>query len=151
MKKKFQTSFIFLLTLFSLNFVSAAFNYYGGFSFRNLFYGVNSSTIAFFAFFTIIFAFVFTGVSRMLKDSHGNPNTGTALAVSLAFTFLTTYWVSRSRFDFEYYIFRLESSGLLWIIIPAIIILAIWLIVSKFGRRGRRRRRRRRLRRWSSV
>lgn len=135
MKKGIRGGFIFILTMLSLNLVSASFHYYGRFSFRNLFYGVDSSTVAFVAFFIIIFVFVFTGVSRFLKDPYGNSNTGAAIIVSLAFSFLVTYGISRSRFDLGYYLFQLESSGVLWILVPLIIILAVLYILSKFGRK----------------
>jgi len=134
MKREMKTVFIFLLTLFSLNLVSASFHYYGRFSFRNLFYGVDSSTMAFIAFFIIIFIFVFMGMSRVLKDPYGNPNTGSAVIASLAFSFLVTYGISRTRFDLGYLLFQLESSGLLWLIVISIIILSVLYILSRFGR-----------------
>lgn len=135
MKKETKPIFIFLLTLLSLNFVSASFHYYGRFSFQNLFYGINSSTVAFIAFFTIIFVFVFTGVSKFLRDSYGNPNTGAAIVMSLAVSFLATYGINRTRFDLGYLFFQLESSGILWILVPIIIILSVWFIISRFGKR----------------
>ena len=134
MKKEMKIVFTFLLTLFSLNFVSAYFHYYGN-PFGNLFYGINSPMMAQLAFFTIIFVFVFMAMSRILKDPHGNPNTGSAAIGSLAFSFLVTYWIRRSRFDLGYYFYLLESSGILLIVVILIIIFGVWFVLSRFGKK----------------
>ena len=83
----------------------------------------------------IIFTFVFMGFSRVLKDAYGNPNTGSAIIASLAFSFLATYGISRTRFDLGYLLFQLENSGALLIIIVAAVAVGVIYILSRFSRR----------------
>jgi len=127
--------FTFLLTLFSLNFVSAFFHYYGRFSFNNVYYWIESQAMAQLAFFALIFVFVFMAMSRILKDPYGNPNKGSAAIGALAFSFLVIYWIRWYNFDLGYYLYRLESSGALGAVIVLIIIFSVLFILSKFGKK----------------
>ena len=89
MQKK---SWIFLLGLASLNFVSAA--YAGTFNLRNLFYGIDGETIAILCIFIIFFAFLNFTLSKMFKGGGA-----TAGVMAFATSVLATYGLTRTNFS----------------------------------------------------
>ncbi len=91
-----KKSWLFLLSLFSINLVSAA--YYGGFSFRNLFASLNPNDVFLGVAFILFLFFLIKAFSKFSKDQYGNPS-GAAWIPALALSIGLTYGLTRVNFD----------------------------------------------------
>lgn len=131
MIKKLKGIFIFLIGLFFINSVNA-YGYYLPYPLQNLFYYLDPYNLTLLTIFFIVLAGVHFSIMRMgiFKDNHGEPNTATSGIISFLLALTTVRWIMWRGFDIEYYIYSLQYSGLLWIIIPIVIIGIIYLFIK---------------------
>ena len=131
-KRNFLLAFV--LGLFLINFVSAQFGYYGGFSLRDLLASVDAPTMVLGSVFLISFVLIKMAVSKIFKNADGSPNTSTAGIVAFILSLLIVWGVNRSGWDFETFFFNIGfSGGLLASIIPLLLIAVGAYVIWTFG------------------
>jgi len=99
-----KKSWLFLLGLFFVSFVSAA--YYGGFSVGNLFANLNPNDVFLGVAFLLFLFFLNLAFSRFSKDKYGNPSRA-AWVPALALSVGLTYGLSRASFDLSSFFYSL--------------------------------------------
>jgi len=120
------------LTLLLMNFVSAA-SYYSPFSYfsiRDYLYSIDPQSMTLAIVFIVLFAFIFYGLSRTLKNSAGEPNTIISAVISFAISAFAVYGINRSNFDITNIFYNIGISGdaIIWIISIFAILIALFLI-----------------------
>ena len=125
-----------ILALLLANFVSA-YSYGSYFSIRDYLYSIDPQTMTLAVVFIVIFAFVFYSLSRMLKNSEGEPNVIIAAVIAFAIAAFAGYGINRSNFDITNLFYNIGISGdaLIWIISIFAILFAFFLI-KKFKSSG---------------
>ncbi|MBU4308255.1 MAG: hypothetical protein KJ566_00460 [Nanoarchaeota archaeon] len=108
-----KKSLLALLGLAPINFVSA-YGLYGGFSFRNLFAGLNPNDVFLGVAFILFLFFLIKAFSKFSKDKYGNPS-GAAWVPALALSIGLTYGLTRVNFDITsfFYGFGLSEDFLM--------------------------------------
>ena len=119
-----------LLVLLTQAVSAQFFGSYGEFSITDFFSGIDPATITLGLLFLIFFALLFYALSRIFKDSYGQPNKAIAGIIAFAIAFLIIYGIYRSGFNLEdlFYSFGISSNTFYLIASIIIIIGAIFLI-----------------------
>jgi len=132
MKKRSLLLTFLVIGLFLINFASA---YYGGSSLSDLLNQMDSSTIFLGAIFIIAFAFINYSLSKaVFRD-----NKTTAGIVAFCVSFLITYGINRTGFDFEGLFYNLGysiglSGDILYMVIFLVLIAGIVYLIWKFAK-----------------
>ncbi len=123
----------FPLLIFLIQFVSAQFfGGYGGFSLTNFFSSIDPTTITFGLLFLIFFILIFYALSRVFKDSYGQPNKGVAGGLAFAVTSLIIYGLYRTGFNFENIFYDLGlSAGSLYPILTILFLVVAIILIRK--------------------
>lgn len=133
-----KKSVILLTLLFLINFVSAQFfSGYGRFSVTDFFDRIDPQTMIIGAIFLIAFALIYYSLSRVFKDSYGQPNKAIAAPIAFSVSALIVYGIYKYGFDFEGIFYDIGiSSDLLYTILPIIFFILAILIIWKLKIRG---------------
>jgi len=116
--------FAFVLSILSINFVSAAFHY-GRYDFRNLLYNIDPLILLFLIFFGLIFF----ALSKFFKDK-----IGIAFVVSLSISLLIIWSMNSTGFNFEGFLYNLGfSSGVLFFLVPLLLLGGLIFAVVRYG------------------
>ncbi len=131
--KKRSISIISLITLFSINLISAQFySGYNRFSLPDLLRSIDPQTMILGSLFLIFFILIFYPLSRVFKNSYGQPNTTIAGVLAFVISTLIIYGINRSGFDIEGLFYGLGlSSGILYIILPIILLIGSLFLIWK--------------------
>ncbi len=125
MKKGLIASFVSLLMI---KLVSAQFysGYGGSFSITSFLDRIGSENVIFVTLFIIFFAVLFYALSRVFKDSYGQPNKPIAGVLAFAISALISYGIYRSNFDLAslFYGWGIDNSILYPIISVAVLLMA---------------------------
>jgi hypothetical protein len=134
--KKRIISIISLISLFLINFVSAQFfSGYNRFSFSDFLRSIDPQIMILGGLFLIFFILIFYPLSRVFKDSYGQPNKTIAGILAFIISTLIIYGINRFGFDIEGMFYGLGISGdLLYIILPIILLIGAIFIIWGFSR-----------------
>ena len=120
--------FAFLAPFLMIKLVSAQFfgSYGGSFSIVSFLDSIGAENITFMALFIIFFAVLFYSLSRLFKDSYGQPNKPIAGVLAFAISALISYGIYRSGFDLTglLYGWGIDTSFLYPVISIAILLFA---------------------------
>lgn len=113
--------------IFLMNFVSAQF--YGGFGLSNILDSIDPSTMILGLIFIIAFALLNYSLSRVFRD---NKAIGSIIAFAVSIGII--YGINRTGLDFEGFFYGIGfSSGILYTIIPFLLIAGIIFLVIRFS------------------
>ena len=116
-----------ILGVFLINFVSAQF--YGEFGLSNILNSIDPSTMILGLVFIISFALLNYSLSKVFRD---NKAIGGVLAFAVSIGII--YWINRTGLDFEGFFYGMGfSSGILYTIIPLLLIIGAGILVHRFG------------------
>tara|TARA_Y100000034_G_scaffold129277_1_gene185432 strand:- start:222 stop:1214 length:993 start_codon:yes stop_codon:yes gene_type:complete len=122
-----KRGFVFLLTLMSINLVSA--QYYRGSSLGDIFRTIDPETMILVAVFGISLALIYYPLSRFFRD-----NIVIAGVISTLIALSLTYGVIYSGFDIDGFFFDLGfSGGFLYTIIPILMLAVLIYLVYRFS------------------
>lgn len=139
--RKSVVIFLFVLSIFLINFVSAQFGGYGGygggyggygFSITDMLDRIGSDNIIYLSLFLIFFAFLFGILTKtgIFQKSNGETNKASAAVISLCISLLIIYGFYRSGqiYQIQYFLSNLGISPL-WILA----VLVSLVIILKLG------------------
>lgn len=124
---------VFILALFSINFVTASFHY-GGYSLSDLLNTFDSSTVILLSIFAIAFILIFWPLSKFFRESPL-----LAGIISFAISFLLIFEINRRGYNFAGFFYNIGiSEGILSVIVPLILLVGlIYISYSKYEKRFR--------------
>lgn len=132
--KKRSVSIISLITLFSINLISAQFySGYNRFSPSDLLRSIDPETMILGALFLLAFTLIYYALSRVFKDSYGQPNKTMAGIIAFIISTLIIYGINQYGFDMEGLFYGIGlSSGILYLILPLILTAGAIFLIWKF-------------------
>ncbi len=132
--KKRSISIISLITLFSINLISAQFSSgYNRFSLPDLLRNIDPQTMILGALFLLAFTLIYYALSRVFKDSYGQPNKTMAGIIAFIISALIIYGINQYGFDIEGLFYGIGlSSGILYLILPIILTAGAIFLIWKF-------------------
>lgn len=132
--KKRSVSIISLITLFSINLISAQFSSgYNRFSPPDLLRSIDPQTMILGALFLLAFTLIYYALSRVFKDSYGQPNKTMAGIIAFIISALIIYGINQYGFDMEGLFYGIGlSSGILYLILPLILTAGVIFLIWKF-------------------
>ena len=132
--KKRSISIISLITLFSINLISAQFSSgYNRFSLPDLLRNIDPQTMILGALFLLAFTLIYYALSRVFKDSYGQPNKTMAGIIAFIISTLIIYGINQYGFDIEGLFYGIGlSSGILYLILPLILTVGAIFLIWKF-------------------
>ena len=118
-----------LITLMSINPVSAIFHY-GGYSLSNLLNTFDSSTVILTSVFMISFVLIFIGLTKSFLRDYPTP----AGVVAFALSFIFIFEINRRGYSFENIFYNIGiSSDFLAFIIPILFLIIAIFFIRKFS------------------
>ena len=126
--KSLKEGLVFIVTLMSINLVSASFHY-GFSSLDGLLSTFDSSTVFLTAIFLIAFVLIFWPLSKFFKENTLIPG-----IIAFALSFLLIFEVNRRGYDFTGFFYGIGiSEGIFSLIIPLALIVGLIFSGFKYG------------------